>query len=183
MLAIFQRLRRQLRFGNRLLGHRRRSFGEAANTEYRKHTDQEEQTARHDQQREPGRDDGRKRRGDRREPKREREHAEERSADEQGDAKPEREQLPLELGGGERKLEPDDRAGFVGDELGCAPKPGLRSPARMGMASPVDPLCERDACSEGCPDGHDRARAAAESGFGREPSCGPDGALGASPGS
>src|SRR5207253_1178878 len=64
------------------------------------------------------------------------EEREDRSAEQHRDPDAERGDLPLELARGELELEPDDRTGAVGDELGRAAEPGpLTSAGGHGLSN------------------------------------------------
>src|SRR5664279_4809335 len=102
--AILHRLQRQLRFLDRVLGHRRGAFANRADAENDEQADEHEERAGHDQQREPCRHRRRDRGRDRRQCEGEREGKKDRGAEEQADADADRRDLLLELGGGELQL-------------------------------------------------------------------------------
>src|SRR5262249_25555221 len=112
-----QRLRRQLRLQDRLLGDGRRPALYRAARERGEHEDAEEQDARHDEQRRPPRHLEREARGRRGEREAEHEEREDRRADAEADAEAERRDLLLQLERGELGLEVDERARRLGDLL------------------------------------------------------------------
>src|SRR5919199_2343607 len=100
-----QRLRRQLRLADRLLGDGRAAALDRAEAEDREPDRAEQERARDDQQREPRRQERRERGGDRREPETEREQQEDDGAERHPDPEPERDHLALDFERRELELE------------------------------------------------------------------------------
>src|SRR6266550_1674256 len=112
-----QSFRCQPRFADRLLGNRRRPLLDLEHSEHAQREREQKEDPGRDQEGEP-RGHGRRERGcDRRECEADDEEEHDCGRDGEGDPQPEREDLPLELHGGELQLQTHDRARTLCDLL------------------------------------------------------------------
>src|SRR6478672_1124127 len=109
------RLRRELRLEDRLLGDGGRSLLDPVDRDQAEDRADEEQAAGDDQDREPRRHRGRQPSGDRREQESEPVEREDGGADREADAHAEVRDLLLELELRQFELKPEERAGVLGD--------------------------------------------------------------------
>src|SRR5438552_5161209 len=113
----FQRLRRQLRLADGLLGERRRPLLDLHDPDRAEKQCKQEQDAGCDQEREPRRHGGCECCRDRREPEADHEEEDDRGGEGEGDPEAERDDLPFELQRSELELQAHDRACALRDLL------------------------------------------------------------------